>query len=171
MFQGGIMASWLLLTYLCIPFLPWSMTVWTYPLVLKEGHGGWSQFSTKRNRAHRKAFMLKSPTESCWVSKGPYGDHTTLFCLFFLSFLYENIMWALSSYHILSFPYMWWIYLDGPHPLVFLLIQKIWEFNVYKYYVSLWIGFAYCLFLSWEFLLDNPVVGALIFKKIKKNES
>lgn len=43
-------------------------------------------------------------------------------------------------------------------------------FNVYKYYVSLWIGFAYSLFLSLEYLLDNPVDGALIFLKIKKNE-
>ena len=33
--------SWLLLLCLPVPSLPWLTTVWTCPLELREGHGGW----------------------------------------------------------------------------------------------------------------------------------
>ena len=39
--QGCAVVTWLVLPCLCIPFLPWSATVWTWPLELREGHGGW----------------------------------------------------------------------------------------------------------------------------------
>ena len=39
--QGCISISWLFLCCFCIPSLLWLATVWTCPLELREGHGGW----------------------------------------------------------------------------------------------------------------------------------
>ena len=53
-----------------IPSLPWLASVWTCPLELREGHGGWMK-PTSCNQdtgGHRKAFVPKSPTRSCLVS-------------------------------------------------------------------------------------------------------
>ena len=41
--QGCSAVSWLFLPCLCIPSLPWLATVWTCPLGLREGQGGWTE--------------------------------------------------------------------------------------------------------------------------------
>ena len=41
--QGCIVTSWLFLPCLSNPSLPWLATVWTFPLELKESHGGWTE--------------------------------------------------------------------------------------------------------------------------------
>ena len=68
--------SLLLLPCLCISSLPWSATVWTCPLELREGRGGESLFISHTQEItarcgwwrHRKASVHRSPTGSCWVS-------------------------------------------------------------------------------------------------------
>ena len=37
-----VIVSWLLLPGLFIPSLLWLATVWIFPLILREGHGGWT---------------------------------------------------------------------------------------------------------------------------------
>ena len=45
---GCTIVSSLLLPVLCIPSLPWLATIWTCPLELRRGQGGWSLFPTNR---------------------------------------------------------------------------------------------------------------------------
>ena len=46
--QGCTVVSWLLLPCLCIPSLRWLTAIWTCPLDLREGLGGWSLFSRNK---------------------------------------------------------------------------------------------------------------------------
>ena len=41
--SGSAFVSWLFLPCLCIPSLPWLVTIWICPLELMEGQGGWMQ--------------------------------------------------------------------------------------------------------------------------------
>ena len=68
--QGYTSVSWPLLPFLCIHSLLWLATIWTCPLELWEGHGGWSLLTTNKKWGHRKAYMPRSPKGSCSVSKG-----------------------------------------------------------------------------------------------------
>ena len=68
--QGCPVASQLLLPCLCTPSLSWLATVWTCPLELREGQGGWIKpISCKQEKGrYRKTFVPRSPTASCSVS-------------------------------------------------------------------------------------------------------
>ena len=72
--QGCTIVSWLLLPYLCIPSLPWLATVWTCPLELREGHGGWMKpISYKQGmRDTERICTQEGPTGSCSVSIANY---------------------------------------------------------------------------------------------------
>ena len=67
--QNCTIVSWLF-PCLCIPSLPWLATVWTCPLELREGHGGWNLFPTnkKLGTQQRKALVPGSPTWSYLAS-------------------------------------------------------------------------------------------------------
>ena len=44
-----------------IPSLLWLATVWTFPLGLREGHGSWSLYLTKKKRGTEKGFRGQEP--------------------------------------------------------------------------------------------------------------
>ena len=59
--QGCTIVSWLFLPCFCMPSLPWLATVWTCPLELREGHGGWSLFLTNKKWGTQKDFCAQEP--------------------------------------------------------------------------------------------------------------
>lgn len=63
-YECSSIVSWWVLSYLFNPSLPWLVTVWIYPLGLREDHGGWNLFSAKKEPGIQ-ASITRSPTGSC----------------------------------------------------------------------------------------------------------
>ena len=59
--QGCTVVSWLLLSCLCFPSLPWLATVRICPLELREGHGGWTLLPPNKKWGTLKGFHAQEP--------------------------------------------------------------------------------------------------------------
>ena len=71
--QGSAIVSWLLLPDRYIPSLPWLATVWTCPLELREGLGGWMKpISCNQEMGEAEELLCPgAPLGPCSVSWAP----------------------------------------------------------------------------------------------------